>query len=291
MRLPPHASLRRPASGPFPGIAARAAAGILLAVASPFVAVVVAVPPRPEGPPSGGGGPTLLREQLMHNWDTDYDGKIDANEAEIARSKMRSKRLEQLRRDSVDPITGRKRGEIEDEKAGKSDRGRRLPEEESGRPILGVDDLLEPVDPGRGPTGARTNAAPGRAEGRQGAAASAPWRRSGSKAVPPAGAADTERSRGKERSGIATGGVRAGAPPARPGYGAAMPPKETKPLNAGRPIESLSPGGAVAGGRGSAIPGAGMGPGTSTANPRGSAPRGAPRNEGPARPGQPAGGR
>lgn len=257
-----------PAAGFFPPRSVRGAAAVLLCVAT----VAVEAPGAPPGPVApGSSSRPLLREELMHSWDLDFDGKVDPQEAEIARSKLRSKRMELLRRDSIDPLTGRKRGDVEDEKAAKSGARGPSPRREPERPIRGIDDLL---DAGGADMATPRGTGPDAVAGKQGGAS--PARRGGAAFESPRSSARERGTSGTgrrgttdERPGIATGGVRAGAPPARPGYGAASTPKESKPLNAGRPIGSLSPGGPTANGRGVQQP-------ADAARP-------------PARPGQPAG--
>jgi hypothetical protein len=53
-------------------------------------------------PPSG-------REELLRKWDVDRDGKVDASEAEVARTRMRRTRNESLMQSGIDPVTGRPR--------------------------------------------------------------------------------------------------------------------------------------------------------------------------------------
>lgn len=48
-------------------------------------------------------------EELMRQWDLNRDGKIDAGEAEVARTKMRRARSEAPKPESIDPVTGRPR--------------------------------------------------------------------------------------------------------------------------------------------------------------------------------------
>jgi len=53
--------------------------------------------------------PPTAREELMRKWDVDRDGKVDASEAEAARSRMRRTRNEALMQSGIDPVTGRPR--------------------------------------------------------------------------------------------------------------------------------------------------------------------------------------
>lgn len=260
-----------------PGSAAALRAGalaILLLASPPVVLDAVALPPPAAD--GGSGSSPLAREELMHSFDLDFNGKIDQSEAEIARSKMRLRRMEEMRRDRIDPVTGRKVGEIEDEKAAaKAGRRPSNPTGVPSRPILGIDDLLGGEGPDRSVLGGRTGADPAAAVGTtKNRRTGSPWQK-GAKPAASTAAGDAATARGKERAGAATGGVRAGAPPARPGYGAPSAPKETKPLNAGRPIGGPSPetpaagAGRVPGGavRGATNPPAGVGAGR-TAAPR-----------------------
>lgn len=63
--------------------------------------------------PIGSGGsraPLELttRGMLLQQWDRNRDGKIDLGEAEMARAQMRRERIERAERSRVDPITGRR---------------------------------------------------------------------------------------------------------------------------------------------------------------------------------------
>ena len=53
--------------------------------------------------------PSASREELMRKWDLDRDGKVDASEAEIARSRMRRARTDAMLNSGTDPVTGRPR--------------------------------------------------------------------------------------------------------------------------------------------------------------------------------------
>lgn len=59
--------------------------------------------------PAAAQVPPPSREELMRKWDLDRDGKIDAGEADMARSRMRRERNEALMNSGTDPVTGRPR--------------------------------------------------------------------------------------------------------------------------------------------------------------------------------------
>lgn len=181
------------------------------------------------------GGQT--RDEMLRRFDLDSDGRIDEGEEQAARARMRRDKLESLQDSGLDPLTGRPRGTSA---AGKSD----------AVPPIGNDELIFP--PSNAPD-ARRPKPPAGAE-RKPAAQTAP-------ALPPG------------RVPVITGGVRAGAPAVRPGYGATGPKPE---LNAGRPREpQLTPG--------QARVGAGMQPAGRVGTPR-AAPRPSLFPQGPSRP-------
>ncbi|MFM8893029.1 MAG: hypothetical protein ACKOTB_15680, partial [Planctomycetia bacterium] len=51
--------------------------------------------------------PGVSREELVRKWDLNRDGKLDASEVEIARTKMRKLRGEAAMKSGIDPLTGR----------------------------------------------------------------------------------------------------------------------------------------------------------------------------------------
>jgi len=154
------------------------------------------------------GGQT--RDEMLRKFDLDSDGRIDEGEAEAARARMRRDKIETLQDSGLDPLTGRPR---KTGAAGTSAAG----------PPIGNDELVFP--PSNSPDAPRPQSDAG--AGRKPAAKPAP--------TPPPG-----------RVPVITGGVRAGAPAVRPGYGATGPKQE---LNAGRPREpQLTPGQARVGG-------------------------------------------
>lgn len=161
--------------------------------------------------------PRMTRQELVRKWDLNSDGKIDMGEAELASSRMRLERAEMRLNSGVDPVTGLPRGAEQPT----------VPQPAKPR----VDIFGNPLDadpaavadppPRNESTGAATaKPAPfGGLRGGQSAAARSP-------AAPPSAGGP---------SIPLTGGLRAGAQAARPGYGAAAPTD----LNAGRPRGSV----------------------------------------------------
>ncbi|MEI6241361.1 MAG: hypothetical protein WCR51_13315 [Planctomycetia bacterium] len=146
--------------------------------------------------PSISGGAT--RDELLRRFDLDADGRIDESEAEAGRARMRRERVDTMQNSGLDPLTGRPRG------AAATGPTR-------DEPPPGDDDVL--ILPGAPDAGAPPPKKPA------GAGEKKP-------AAPPAPAAPSGRAP------PLTGGVRAGAPAVRQGYGAAQPKAD---LNAGRP--------------------------------------------------------
>lgn len=227
--------------------------------------------------PIGSGGsraPLELttRGMLLQQWDRNRDGKIDLGEAEMARSQMRRERIERAERSRVDPITGKRPDDLfssaeEDDTSGffsrreglqpnptapglgrSGDRGVSLPgtsraeAEASAEPaspptmtLLGPPSGLPPLAGSRGAPDAPLSSASrvlpqvsgqGTTAGLGGTA-------------PIGGSRPFERPTSPLGTAI-TGGIRAGAPAVRPGYGTSG---TTNDLNAGRLL-----GGAPAGG-------------------------------------------
>jgi hypothetical protein len=178
---------------------------------------------NPETPPPRRGGllpqrtaapsvEPISRAELLRRFDLNADGSIDEAEAEMARSRMRRERAEVLRNSGIDPVTGRPRGAPPPQAPAKAVATPPTQPPASGR--AAGDELL--LVPGR-PDGSGT---PPRA------------RDANAGARQPGGASPV--SPATERPMATTGGVRAGAPPVRPGYGSLGP----KPnLNAGRPLD------------------------------------------------------
>ena len=145
--------------------------------------------------PSISGG--MGRDELLRRFDLDSDGRIDEAEAEAARARMRRERVDTMQNSGLDPLTGRPRGAAP---AGP-------PRDE---PPARDDDLILPGAPQDPPPRKPADDAE-----KKPVPQPAP-------AVPPG------------RGPPLTGGVRAGAPAVRQGYGAALPKAD---LNAGRPRE------------------------------------------------------
>jgi len=183
-------------------------AAIVLALAAAPTAAQYPAPPSPrrggllpQRTPAPGVEP-ISREELLRRFDLNADGSIDEAEAEMARSRMRRERAEVLRNSGNDPLTGRPRAAPAPAPA---KRAVSVPANTSATPPAAGDELL--LVPGR-PDG---NAAP-TVRDFNAAAQSAP---------------------AAQRPTATTGGVRAGAAPVRPGYGATGPKAD---LNAGRPL-------------------------------------------------------
>ena len=149
-------------------------------------------PPPTRETPSASRGQT--RDEMMRRFDLDANGRIDEGEAEAARGRMRRDRIDAVQNSGVDPLTGRLRG------AGAAGEVVAEPPADDGPifPPTTADD-----QPRRKPD----------ADAERKPSAKPP------PALPPG------------RAPAITGGVRAGAPAVRPGYGAAGPKQE---LNAGR---------------------------------------------------------
>lgn len=173
-------------------------------------------------------GPT--RDELLRKWDLNTDGRIDDMEADIARSKMRQERSRLMLRANVDPVTGLPRAEAVS--------GTAAPESTGPTPPAGVDSSPvrprqdEPSLPGTRVPEARAPVPAVNADASESGTATAP------DPEPPANTRPTGRpgdaGGDRQRSGIATGGVRGGGWAARPGYGSGI---QGGPLNAGRTME------------------------------------------------------
>jgi len=185
------------------GVGARCLGGLTTCVLVASAAVVQAQAPGTGGRTSGllpmrdapsvSGG--MGREELLRRFDLDSNGRIDEAEAEAARARMRRERVDSMRNSGLDPLTGRPRGAVP---AG-------LPRDE---PPARDDELILPGAPDNPPP-----RKPAEDAEKKPVPAPAP-------AVPPG------------RAPPLTGGVRAGAPAVRQGYGATLPEAD---LNAGRP--------------------------------------------------------
>jgi hypothetical protein len=164
-------------------------------------------PPSPTSPVA-----PVSREELMRRFDLNVDGRIDEAEAEMARSRMRRDRAEVMRQSSIDPLTGRPRGAP--------------PPEPAKEPVrIQAADVAPPAAK---PKDDELLLVPGRPDGTP-----APANAAQQPATTSRQPANTARESLPTRQPPAavTGGVRAGAPPARPGYGALGPKPD---LNAGR---------------------------------------------------------
>ena len=208
-----HTSFARKLSWPLSVLRAAGVAAVVI--------VMVARNPPPAAAADPGKGdvpvvaPRMTRQELIRKWDLNSDGKIDVGEAEVASSRMRLERAEMRLNSGVDPVTGRPRGEEPPEEP--------QPEEPRldifGNPLdADPADLFPPRKESEGAAGRKPEPFGGLRGGKSGAARQ------------PSGPAAMGRP-----AGPLTGGVRAGAQAARPGYGAASPTD----LNAGRPRGSV----------------------------------------------------
>jgi hypothetical protein len=162
--------------------------------------------------PAAALGQAQTREELLRRFDLNSDGRIDETEAEQARARMRRERAATIQQSGIDPLTGRPRGE-QTQASPTAEQGRAA-ERQAGDGDL----LLVPGNPDGKP------AAPARPRAGGDAGAEKP-KETAPRTVPTA-----------PRPSITTGGVRAGAPAVRPGYGATGPKAD---LNAGRPATGL----------------------------------------------------
>ncbi|MFM8414828.1 MAG: hypothetical protein ACKOCX_08890 [Planctomycetota bacterium] len=195
----------------------------------------------------------LTREELLREWDLDGDGTISKPEADVARGRMRRKRLDMQLGAGVDPITGLPRDiDTESTEPAEGDEDEpvfRLPPED---PPPAAKPRAETSPPGmRAPAPAREEPA-GVAPT---APAPAPTSPLGQGGQPATAATPTLSGRAswlppQPMAPAMTGGVRAGAPAAVPGYGSGP----WSSLNAGR-----RPAGQPAGGGGADRTGVGGG--------------------------------
>ncbi|MFM8735033.1 MAG: hypothetical protein ACKOC8_07570 [Pirellulales bacterium] len=176
----------------------------------------------PEPAPTGAS-----RDELIRRWDLDGNGRIDESEASIARARMRRARVELEQGGGIDPLTGAPRIVADDNAADR---------EEPAKPLPSVTDppaASGDSQPPSGPPGTRVPTVTGTGTGPRPPATS-----ERASAVQP-------RTTGNRPTAI-TGGVRAGAPAARAGYGSLMPGTT---LNAGRPAPMPQPRSLPGGGR------------------------------------------
>lgn len=168
------------------------------------------------------------REELMRRFDLNTDGRIDEAEAEMARSRMRRDRAEIMRKSSIDPLTGRPRGAP--------------PPEPMNEPVrIQAADIAPPAAK---PKDDELLLLPGRPDGTPAPANAAQQPANAAQQQPPASRQPANAAREalptRQPPSAVTGGVRAGAPPARPGYGALGPKPD---LNAGR--QPIAPSGGM----------------------------------------------
>jgi len=210
------------------------------------IGILLAHPAAAQAPANRGGGPLPSAEspngldgptrgEILRRFDLDADGKIDEGEAETARSRMRRERVESGRSSVIDPLTGRPRAATP----------------AAGREPTAAGDARR--SPGKPDDKPRPPAA--KEDARKSATDAPP--------APPPG-----------RVQPLTGGVRAGAPAVRSGYGAAGPKQD---LNAGRPRESPPAPNAARGRTGVQSPGRSPPP---SATPRTATPRPSPLPQG-----------
>jgi len=190
----------------------------------------------------------------MRRFDLNSDGTVDSSEAAIAQSRMRQKRIAAQSSQGFDPLTGLPRGDSAGSPLGvdplaeiraRSEQGLPQdaraslagPEEDGGVVLPDLGDAAappqphtivsdEPADPQPAVPPRAAAETPGTPRSGAGRLPSGPRRPTGRRAG--AAAADPN---GPRQSGPVTGGVRAGAPPARAGYGAGAPSQD---LNAAR---------------------------------------------------------
>lgn len=211
--------------------------------------------------PIGSGGtraPLELttRGMLLQRWDRNRDGKIDIGEAEMARASMRRERMEQAEKSRVDPITGKRNEDLFSAEQGSDDdlftspatslssgpsaanSGRELSREgasSAGDPAIELPPTMTLLGP---PSGLPPTAANRAAADAPRSSASRVFPQSSGQTITPGldSSAPIGGSRPFERptspyGAALTGGIRAGAPAVRPGYGTTG---TTTDLNAGR---------------------------------------------------------
>jgi hypothetical protein len=175
-----------------------------------------------------GSAASLTREELTRSWDLNGDGTISKPEAEVARARMKRERIEMQLGGGIDPLTGLPRSqddELEEQHTPGDEPEFRLPPEEpplpsrhkpsAGLPGFRAPSLAPPMitapipSTGRGPVPSLNvpRIDPSQPTARLPGAAP-PGRSTGASWLSP-----------NARGSALTGGVRAGAPAAVPGYG------------------------------------------------------------------------
>lgn len=224
------------------------------------LAVGLLLAPAVSWPAEPGISLRMTREELQRTWDLDRNGTIDKGEMAVAASKMRQERARISLRRIIDPVTGR----LLDDDAGASGTGLAAPGaggpswlEGEATPRRGASRewferwsleaaAAESADPDRGRADAPSS--DGRSARPRGLSLNGPIpgrttaQTTGTGLPVPARNAERGTGGGPAAGGDAlpatarplpTGGLRAGAGPARPGYGSGV----TRDLNAGRPID------------------------------------------------------
>lgn len=149
------------------------------------------------------------REELMRQWDLDFNGTIDPSEAAVARARMRRSRTEMEAGSEIDPLTGKPREAVEQDSEGQEQQREAIP----------------PVDPPapRKQSVSRDSAPPGTRVPRVGPVTSGTSPRGASRS----GAVNKPTGEPRPWSSLAPA-----RPGARPGYGSISPKPD---LNAGLP--------------------------------------------------------
>lgn len=172
---------------------------------------------RDTAPPPA-AGPTS-RDELMRQWDLDFNGTVDPSEAAVARARMRRARKDMEAGAELDPLTGKPRATFVDE----SDQAEPQPEAD---PVIDV-----PAPPRK--KSPRDPALPG-------TRVPVPDPVVRGTALPPAPAGQAPAEGGDSTSRRPWSSLAPTRPGARPGYGTISPKPD---LNAGLPKPVLGRGG------------------------------------------------